>query len=236
MDRQTRHDIKQDKFLVEIGNAYTFVAENRSKLIIAAVVITILAAAAAGFIMYRSVQEGEAQIRLADGIRIMSESTGTGLANVADPAYQTTEEQQAAARPVFEEVIEKYGFSDAADVARLYLAGMDLREGREEQARDALQKFVDEHRGEYLAGAAAWSLYNNRLASGDAEEVIAELQSQLDDPKPNALPTPALLALLARAHEMHGDDAAAKVYWKRIAEEYNDSPYSLEANRKLVSS
>lgn len=236
MDRQTRHDIKHDKFLDEIGNAYTFAAANRSKLILATVVLAVLAAAAAGFVMYRSAQEDEAQIRLAEGIRIMSASTGTAPVNPADPAYETKEEQQAAARPVFEEVIEKYGYSDAADVARLYLAGMDLREGREEQARAELQEFVDEHRGEYLAGAAAWSLYNNRLASGDAEEVIAELQSQLDDPEPDALPTPALLALLARAHELHGDDDAAKAYWKRIAEEYNDSPYGLEANRKLVSS
>lgn len=235
MDRQTRHDIKHDKFLDQIGSAYTFAADNRSKLVIATVVIAVLAAVAAGFIMYRSAQEDEAQIILADGIRIMSAPTGAASASPSDPGYETVEEQRAAARPVFEEVIEKYGYSDAADVARLYLAGMDLREGREEQARTELQKFVDEHRGEYLAGAAAWSLYNNRLASGDAETVIAELQSQLDDSEPDALPTPALLALLARAHELHGDDDAAKAYWKRIAEEYNDSPYSLEANRKLVS-
>lgn len=232
MDRQTRQAIKHDKFLDELNQAYSFAARNRKPLILTAIAIAVLAVAAAVLAGYFRSQENKAQALLAEGINIVQTPVGQPVAAGA-AAYDTEEAKQKGAEEIFVRVIDEYGSSDAADVASLYLAQIEAGRGEYETARARLEAFVDDHPKHLLAGMAEVSLLNMRLADGDTDALITELQERVDGEK-ERLPRPVLLALLAQAYEMKGDQEKAIQAYRRIANEFPDSPYSLDAQRKLA--
>lgn len=232
MDRQTRQAIKHDKFLDELNNAYTFAARNRKLLIMVAVAIGILAVAAALLTGYFHRQEIEAQKLLAEGIEVVQAQVGETVA-ATSTSYESEEAKEKAAEEIFRRVVDEYGSRDAADVASLYLARIEAGRGDYDSARDRYESFVDDHPKHLLAGSAEVSLLNIRLAAGDIDEVITELQQRIDNEK-ERLPRPVLLDLLAQAYEMKGDQEKAIQAYRRIANEFPDSPYSLDAQRKLA--
>ncbi len=147
--------------------------------------------------------------------------------------YDTEEAREKAAESIFSNVIDEFGSRDAADVASLYLGQMEASRGDYDSARTRFEAFIDEHPEHLLAATAAFSLLNMQLAAGDAEAVIGELQQRIDAEK-EMLPRPVLLAMLAQAYEMTGEQEKATQAYRRIANEYPDSPYSLDAQRKLA--
>lgn len=234
MDRQTRQAIKHDKFLDELNHAYSFAQDNRRVLILAAIVVGVLAIAAAGFAGYFSRQETAAQLLLANGIDIMQTQVGEQVPGTTT-TYDTDEAKVKAAEAVFRQVLDAYGSSDAADIARLYLAQLEAGRGEFEPAREKFERFIADHPDHILAGSAEMSLLNLRLASGDVDGVISELQSRIDGEE-GRLPRPALLAVLAQAYDMKGERDKATEAYRRIANEFPDSPYSLDAQRRLAQS
>lgn len=232
MDRQTRKAIKHDKFLDQLNNAYTFAARNRKPLIMAAVAIVILAVAAAALAAYSHRQEIEAQKVLAEGIEVMQTPVGERVI-ATSTSYESEEARQKAAEEIFRRVVDEYGSRDAADVASLYLAQIEARRGDYDSARARFESFVDDHPEHLLAASAEVSLLNMKLAAGETDALITELQERIDG-ESDRLPRPVLLALLAQAYEMKGDQEKAIQAYRRIANEFPDSPYSLDAQRKLA--
>lgn len=232
MDRKTRHDIKHDKFLDEIGNAYEVVNTHRRTLTMAVAGLAVIVAIAFAFSLYRGSQEEKAQVLLADALQTMSAPVGPGA--TGDEAYETEAERAAAAKTKFQGVVEEYGSSDAAEIAELNLATIAAIEGDAELALEGFREFARNHEDNILGVVAEWSVYNLRITNGETEQVISELETQVDDPNARKLPLPTVLAMLARAHEINGNSEEANKNWRRITTEFNDSPYALEANRKLV--
>lgn len=118
-------------------------------------------------------------------------------------------------------------------MASLYLAQIEAGRGEYESARTRFETFLDDHPDHLLAGTAEVSLLRMRLADGDTDAVITELQQRVDGEQ-ERLPRPVLLALLAQAYEMKGEQDKAIQAYRRIANEFPDSPYSLDAQRKLA--
>lgn len=232
MDRQTRQAIKHDKFLDELNQAYSFAAKNRKPLILAAVVLAVLAVGAAVLAGYARGQENEAQVLLAQGIEIVQAAPGE-VVRATSTSYESQEAKDEAAEEIFRRVIDEYGSRDAADVASLYLASMEASRGEYDSARARFETFVDDHGDHLLAGSAEVSLLNMRLAAGETDAVITELQQRIDA-ETESLPRPVLLSLLAQAYEMKGEQDKATAAYQRIANEFPDSPYSLDAQRKLA--
>lgn len=234
MDRKTRHDIKHDKFLDEIGHAYQVASDHRRALIIGVSVLALLVVGIAAFTIWRGSVEDDAQVLLAEAIETASAEVGETAGGTGEETYPTEAERDAAAREKFGLVIAEYGSTDAAEVAKLYLAGYEAREGRTAEALEAFREFSDDYEDNILGLVAEFSEYNLRISAGETEQVIAELETQVEDPNARVLPLPTVLVMLARAHELEGNMEEAERNWRRITNEFNDSPYALEANRKLV--
>jgi TolA-binding protein len=62
--------------------------------------------------------------------------------------------------------------------------------------------------------------------------VAQELQAEIGKSEPN-LPPDALLALLAHAWDAQGNAQKTKEAYRRITTEYPESPYALEAQRRM---
>jgi TolA-binding protein len=233
-DRFSRKGIKHDKFVEEMETAYAVARRNAPAVVWSVVGALVLIAAIAAFMLFRARQENAAQKRLAEGIQIVEAPlAAAGETAPAPGTYASEQEKVAKAEPIFRDVVDKYGSSHAADVASLYLAKIELARGDSAGAREKLQSFVDEHSDHLLAQAARVSLVDLRLAAGEAQQVIADLEKEIASNK-GPLPQDVALTLLARAYEAAKQPQKARDAYQRIVNEYPDSPYTLEAQRKLL--
>ncbi len=232
MDRQHRHDLKHDKFVDEIGALSERARENQRLLYMIAGGVLAAALIIAGFFFYRSSRERKAQAILATGIETISAPVEeTPQPNRTGPSFKTDAERNVAAEKHFREVQAKYSGTDASDVAGLFLARMAAAKGDTTAAKKMLETFVDEHEGTILVGAARYSLYQLRIETGEASQVAAELNGEINKAEP-VLPGDALLMLLAHAYEVQGNLTKSKEAYRRITTEFPDSSYAIEATRR----
>jgi len=235
MRREHRRELKHDRFVDEMGTLSAKARENQRWLVGGGVAIVVLALAVYGLFAYRSTREQKAQQALSEAIAtIDSPLPAPNGQPFPGTRFKTEAERTAAAEKQFKDVKAKFGGTDAADVADLYLARFDAGRGDTATATALLQKFVHDHPKHVLVGSAKFSLYQLRIENGQAQQVANELTAEMTKPDP-VLPADTLLILLAHAYDAQNNGAKAKEAYKRIATEYPDSPYAVEAQRRMGS-
>jgi TolA-binding protein len=234
MDRQQRRDLKHDRFVDEIGSLSTRARENQRLLLTISAAAVILAVLAYGIYFYRSNREQKAQAALGTAMDTIESPLlpAPGAAPVPDAKFKTEAERTAAAEKQFKDVEASYGGTDAADVASLYLARIAADKGDISGARARLQKFISDHPKHLLVAGARYSLYRLRIDGGEAPQAAQELQAELGKSDP-VLPADSLLALLAHAWDVQGNSQKSKETYRRIVTEFPDSPYVIDAQRKM---
>jgi type II secretory pathway pseudopilin PulG len=236
MDRQHRHDLKHDKFVDEIGALSSRARDNQRLLLMIAGGLLAVAVIVYGFFFYRSNRESKAQEALAVAIETFDAPVGDvppeQQATQTGPRFKTEPEKVAAAEKQFKDVQAQFSGTDASDVAGLYLARMAAARGDVKTAQPLLEAFIKDQSDHVLAGGARFSLYQMRIESGDAAAVAVELNAELAKPEP-ALPGDSLLILLAKAYETQGDAAKSLEAYRRITTEFPESPYAMEAQRRV---
>ena len=234
MDRQHRRDLKHDKFVDEIGTLSSRAKENQRLLISIAVAAVVIAVLGYGFFFFRTTREQKAQTALAAAVETMeSPLVAEGQPQPPSTAkYKTEAERTAAAEKQFRGVVSSYASTDAADVARIYLARIEASRGNTAAARTFLTKFIADHPNNIMVGSARYSLYQLRIDSGETSQVVSEVNAELAKSDP-VLPADTLLIVLARAYSAQGNDAKSREAYRRITTEFPDSPYALEAQRRI---
>jgi TolA-binding protein len=234
MDRQHRHDLKHDRFIDEIGDLSQRARANQRTLLAIAGAAIAIALIVWGIFFYRSTQEAKAQALLATAIQTIESPLRPepGQPPVEGAKFKTEAERNTAAEKQFRDVMSQYSGSDAADVASLYLARLDAANGKSDSARALLTKFIDEHDDNVLVGSARFSLYQLRLEGNEAAQVVTELNAELAKDEP-VLPADSILVLLAHAYDVQGNAEKARESYRRIITEHPDSPFVLEAQRRV---
>jgi tetratricopeptide (TPR) repeat protein len=235
MDRVTRHQIKHDKFVEDVGTAYSFMRSHSRGVWLGVGALALLIVGVAAWLIVQEKSETQGQARLSEAIDIMNAPVESGFSETTPSTelkFKSEQEKVTKAQPIFEEVATKYKGTDAADIAGLYLARFAAERGDIAAARPMLETFLREHPDHILGGAAKRSLYEIRIAAGEGQQVIPELEKELADPD-NALPHDVVLALLAQSYEFAGNTTKAKEAYQRIVNEFPDSPYTMDAQRKL---
>jgi TolA-binding protein len=234
MDRQQRRDLKHDRFVDEIGSWSTSARENQRLLLTITAAAVVIAVLAYGIYFYRSNHEEKAQVALGQAMETIESPLLPAPGAQAQPGakYKTEGERMAAAEKQLKAVEAGYGGSDAADVASLYLARIAADKGDLAGARTRLEKYIHDNPKSVLTTGARYSLYRLRIDNGESSPVAQELQAEIAKTEPN-LPPDALLALLAHAWDTQGDAKKTKETYRRIVTEFPDSPYALEAQRRM---
>lgn len=137
-----------------------------------------------------------------------------------------------AAEPLLREVVDRYGRSDEADAARLFLARIALGRGDTESARSALRELAERQRGSSIGQLAALDLVHLRVAAGQSAEVAGELQAMVTAADPQLPRDTALyeLAMILLSEE-RVDEAKAQL--AKLVEEFPESPYRFPAQQRL---
>lgn len=234
MDRQHRHDLKHDRFVDEIGALSVRARDNQRLLYIIGAAVIAIALGVYGFLFYRSNRQTSAQELLATAIETFEAPVGEAAPadrTPSGPRFTTEKERGAAAEKLFKEIETKYSGTDAADVAGLYLAQLAIARGDIAAGRKQLEEFVGSQDGHILESAARYSLYQLRIDGGEAAKVISELNAEMVKADP-ALPGDSILILLAQAYDVQGDGAKSREAYRRLAVEFPQSPYAVEAQRR----
>jgi tetratricopeptide (TPR) repeat protein len=234
MDRQERHDIKHDRFVDEVGHYYDEVRKNSQRVIFGVVGLLVVIGIGIAIWGWNGRQEKAAQVILADAIETFEAPVGADAVadpNRKGPAFATDAERMTAAEAKLNEVASKHSGSDAAQVASLYLAQIEISKGQTDAAIKRYEEFVKKNAGSLLAGGAQMSIYQLRMAT-DAKAVIPELEKASQDEK-SPLPKESVLTLLAEAYEKSGDKAKAMDIYRRIATEFPQTSYASEAQQKI---
>lgn len=236
MRREHRRELKHDKFVDEVGTWSSKARDNQRLLLLIAVAVVALAIAAYGTLLYRSSREQRAQEALSPAIETIDSPLMPPAGGQAAPGakFKTEAERNAAAEKQFKDVQNKFGGTDAADVAKLYLARISVARGDVNTARRLLSDFIRDHPQHLLVGSARFSLYQLRIENGEAPQVVNELTAEIAKTDP-VLPTDTLLVLLAHAYDTQGNLDKSKETYRRIITEFPDSPYALEAQRRVGS-
>jgi tetratricopeptide (TPR) repeat protein len=237
MDRQHRRDLKHDRFVDEVGSLTSRARENQRFLFTVTIGVVALALIVYGVYFYRTNHERQAQ----DALSAAIDAIDSPLIQPSSPSsppnpmakFKTEDERTSRSEAMFRDVQKKYSGTNAADIADLYLARIDAGRNDVASARKRLQSFIEEHPKHLLVGAARYSLYQLRIENGESQQVIVELNQELGKAQDQVLPPDAILALLSHAYDAQGNSEQSKEALRKIIRQYPDSPYALEAQRRV---
>ena len=212
MDTQTRHALKQDKFVETTASGIDWLQENRGIVIkLGAVVVVVIALIVTGVIVYNNRSE-QAEVAFGKAIDIYN----TPLRQPGQPpipndtSYATAAERAKAANPLFVEVADHYGWFKAGANAE-YFAGLtyiDLNQTA--SAEKELQKAGGSH-DTALAALAKMALAGLYRQTGRQSQA-ADIYNQIIKSPTLTVPASSAKLELAGLYETSNPAAARKLY------------------------
>lgn len=233
----TRKEIKQDDFATAVGRGLLYAESHARTLLLALGAVALLAIL---FVVGRAfmAERGEdANEMLSRAMKVSQAPLDAEAPKPDDPTSPTFADSGARrtrAKQLFEEVRSEYGSTDAADLAGLYLAQIAAEEGQLDRARELWSEFVDDHGDNLLAGQARVNLIHLDRQQGKGEDVATRLRAMLEQEEPE-LPKDVILFELATTQEELGRKEEALQSWRRLSEEYPESGYRADAQRKVAA-
>jgi tetratricopeptide (TPR) repeat protein len=117
----------------------------------------------------------------------------------------------------------------------LHLANIAAQRGDSAKAMRLLEEITEKRKADPVVAKAMLSLIRLRVAAGEAQQLVPELEAMADGNDPR-LPRDVALYQLAQIREREGrQDEAIRLY-RKLVETYTESPYLYEARQRLGSS
>lgn len=234
MDSATREDLKRNELGEAIGAGIHYAEDHKRLLLWGVAGVVGVAVIATGIFFWLSSRKTGANELLtsalqADGGAVVA--TGANPADPEKPTFATEAARRARAKELFTQLDERYGSSKTGRVARLYLAQIALAENDKETAKRLWKSFLEAEPDGALSAAARVNLFKLDREQGRAAEVADELKKMLDQ-SDKPLPADLILYQLALSYDALGKRDDAKVTYRRIVEEYPQSPYVADAQRE----
>ncbi len=223
--RITRKQLKQDDEFVSAAEwIFRWVADNRRQLLAAIGAVFAAAIVWWGVNAWMGTRTDDASLLLYHAVQTFE---GDAAAGSLVPGGDVD-----AAQIEFQQVVESYGRSDQADMAKLYLARIALSRGQTDEARSVFVDLSQKRGNDVIGRLATLDLVDLRVASGQVEEVAGELEAMIVS-QDGGLPRDAALYKLGEVFVTSGDPERARTYFERLVEEFPESPYLMNARLRL---
>jgi tetratricopeptide (TPR) repeat protein len=204
MSRLSRKQMKRNEMAETVGSVVDYTRHHTRMLLWAVIGVIALGVAVGTLLVWRG-QRGAA-------------------ATAALAAAMTVEDDEAMARERFQEVVDRFPGSGAAEVARLYLAGFAAASADPARARGLWEAAAEEGGDSALGQQARLNLWELEREQGRHDELVSEIRTLLDDDKP-PLSKDQLLYQLALTLEAGGNDVEARDTYLRLVEEHPQSVF-----------
>jgi predicted negative regulator of RcsB-dependent stress response len=176
LDRQTRKDLKSDKFAEEVFDVFEWASAHKTEVIRYGGALIALVVIALGVMYYNRYQAGVRADALAKALRIDDAMVGT-----ADPGgrlhYDTEDQKDKAREQAFADIAARYSGTQEGAIAEIYLGGWAVDKGDLPGAEKRFQRAVDDAPKAYaaLGRLALAQVYASEGKTADAEKILREL-------------------------------------------------------------
>ena len=209
MDTQTRHALKQDKFVQATTSGLSWIELHRSQVIRASVIAVVILAAIIGSAAFYEHRTAQASLALGQALEIYN----TPLRQPGEPedgSFSTAADRAKAANRQFVDVANRYGSLEPGKVA-LYFAGLtDIDLGKTADAEGSLKQVAGSYHKD-LASLAKVALANLYVQTGKTPQAI-DLYKQLIAKPTDTVPASAAQLQLAALYERTDPQQAKQIY------------------------
>ncbi|HEX3661069.1 MAG TPA: coatomer subunit epsilon [Acidobacteriaceae bacterium] len=234
MDTQTRHALKQDKFVNATTSGLEWVGDHRANVIkFSIAVVLVIGVIVAGAVVY--------QQRSAAANQLFGQAMDvyqTPLANPSQPAepgqktYATAADRAQAAYPLFQQTANQYGWLRAGEMARYFAGLTELDLGKTDQAKADLEKATHSG-GSNLESLAKLALANLDEQTGQTSQAVTLFQDLIQHPT-TTVPKVQAQFQLAALYETSNPQEARRLY-AEIKDQNKDTDSAQIATQKLTA-
>lgn len=231
--RLKRKQIKRDQFITFVDRAMAWMGQNwrtASIVIVGAVALGLLYW---GVTLLVASRGGAAAHALSEAVATFAAPVGDTSQGGGDgPRFSTNVERLDAAEKAFRRVSSRYRFTVPGRTARLYLARVAEERGDVDGAIRMLSELADKRSDNPVVGLATLDLLRLRLARGEGRQLVKELEAMASGKDPR-LPRDLALFQLAQLWEREGNAEEAVRLYRKLTEDFPESPYKFEAQQRL---
>jgi tetratricopeptide (TPR) repeat protein len=209
VDSQTRHALKQDKFVNATQTGLSWIEIHRAQIIRASIAVLVVIAAIVGGGIYYERQAAAASVALGQALEIYSSSLRQP-GEPEDGSYKTTGERAQAANKLFAEVATKYGSYEPGKIAQYFVGLTDIDLGKTADAETSLKQVSGTYNKD-LSGLAKVALANLYVQTGKTQQAI-DLYKELIAKPTDTVPAPAAQLQLAAIYEKTDPLQAKQIY------------------------
>jgi len=233
VDTQTRHALKQDKFVTATTTGLEWAGEHRGRVLAwAAGALLAIAIVAVAIVMYQK-RDAAANQLLGQAMDIYQ----TPLAKPNQPAepgqktYASAAERAKAAYPLFRQTADQYGWLSAGEMAQYFAGITELDLGQQSAAEADLEKATRSSNSN-LAALAKIALANLCEHTGRNSQAVTLFQDVIQHPT-TTVPKPAAQLQLAQLYETTQPTEARRLY-AEIKDQNKDTDAGQIAAQKLA--
>jgi hypothetical protein len=237
MKAKERHQLKQNDFAETAGQVMTWLTENRDRAVMIGIAVVLVLAIGGGYMYWRrytadqagalfgmAMAESQAPVVPAPTVPGATQSPGT---------YPTEAARDQAALAAFQQVASSYPSTVSGIAARYHVGSTLLAMGRYQEAEAAFNEAAKTAGSSFYASMAQLGAAEAALAQGkndDAIKILTDLSGQRD----GVLPVDGVLMQLGRAQLKAGKKQDARAAFKRVVDEFPNSPYVASAQQELA--
>jgi outer membrane protein assembly factor BamD (BamD/ComL family) len=232
--RLTRKQIKKDEFISLVDRGIHWMGGNWRQAAMG------LGAVLGVALVYWGVTAllGSRKDAAAHAVAQALESYDAPVGNAAQPdakiKFATDAERLAAAEKAFQAVKSRYWLTPQVSVAELFLARIAADRGDQAQAVRLLGEITSHRSSDPVVRLAMLDLIRIRVAKGEGMQLVKELESMAAGKDPR-LPRDAALYQLARVWEQVGKPEEASKLYRKLVEDFPDSPYRPDAQQRIAA-
>jgi tetratricopeptide (TPR) repeat protein len=233
-----RHHLKQNEFVQTTAKVVETFQANRDRYTLIAGIAAVVLLLGGGWMYWNKHTNDLASARLGIGLateqaQIVPAPTLPG-ATQAPGTYPTEQARDEAALKVYQSVIADYPSTPAGLTARYQSAVLFASMGRTADADAAFQAIANDSKSTVYGAPARLGHAQMLLQSGRLDDAIKAL-TDLSAERDGVLPVDGVLMQLAHAYLKAGKTAEARATFKRVVDEFTQSPYATEARQQLTS-
>lgn len=237
MKKQERHHLKQNEFVSVVASATNWYQKNKDKAMLAVGVVLVGVVLTGGYFWWqnRSAEQAGELMGVAMTIYqapIVPPSSVPGA--VQQPgSYPSEKARYEAALKAFQDVANTYGSSPSGIAARYHSAETLFSLGRLNEAHQAYQMVIDKGGSSVYGSMAKLGLASTMLAEGQGDQAVKTYE-ELAAVRDGIVPVDGVLMQLGKAYEKLGKKSEARTTYKRVVDEFPDSPYVQSARQQMT--
>lgn len=235
MKTTERHRLKENEIAHIVDHALEVLGTNRRRIVGLLLIVLIVAGAAGGYWFWRARINGKSGALLGDAMTILDAPVAASAAGKPAPpgSYPTNTAKLEAALAKFLVAAERYPKTNSGLLARNQAAGLLVLLDRPAEAVKRYQEVMDlAGEGSIYYEMAQLGKVSSQAQASQFDEAISTLQA-LSAKKDGEVPPDAMLMQLGRVYLLAGKVTEARQTFRRVLDEYPQSPFVTEAQREF---